>query len=712
MTPLEKVVERLEVKGCNPRPRAGQWQSQCPAHEDKTPSLSITETGEGKVLLHCHAGCDSRAVMDSLELEYKDLFTPDPQRDTGRKQKEYIYRDADSEPVFRVVKYLDQDGNKSFRQNAYLGDGNYAHTLGQTTKILYCLPRVISAINTGRHIWIVEGEKDVENLSFATGAIATCNPGGADNGTGGKFTPPMIASLDGAIGINIIIDNDAPGERHGRYLAENLTSPVMVWRSPFAKDISDHLKDGHGLADLELLYDSTEPNEWLHTALPTEPIAADPDDHGWQFKTLGEHIGSGWEDVNPTILTKTDGQSLFYRGKVNSIYGESGCCKTWVLALAMAQELAQGHDIAYIDFEDRASTLAERLYILGCNKTQVEQHTHYSHPYAANTPQEIENLVEYLTVRNVTLVGIDSTGEALALNSLNPNADEEVAAWYREIPKRLAETEASIVLVDHSPKNDDHSSGHAIGSQRKKAAIDGASYKIKNPTPFSKEYSTKIGKVTIKCTKDRHGTYANGAQVADILVAHLDPTAPRTNEFHTLRMTILDPKSDTSEESIDQIILKYLADQPEQSVTADKMDGGLMALGVSPRELIRDTRVRLVNEGKLCLEKVSGKHIYSLPNDLAEPSENNAFGEVSGEVITSLNDLAETPRQNLATLALSRILDGEPTATGILSSTARRNAAVLNAADGEVLREPTLDEDLDEAIYAEIDNQYDRKEGR
>jgi hypothetical protein len=650
--------------------------------------------------------------MDSLELEYKDLFTPDPQRDTGRKQKEYIYRDADSEPVFRVVKYLDQEGNKSFRQNAYLGDGNYAHTLGQTTKILYCLPRVLNGIANGKHIWIVEGEKDVENLSFATGKIATCNPGGADNGTGGKFTPQMIASLDGAIGIAIIIDNDLPGERHGRYLAENLSSPVTVWRSPFNKDISDHLDAGHGLVDLELVYDSNEPNDWLHTALPTEPIAADPDDHGWQFKTLGEHIGSGWEDVTPTILTKTDGQSLFYRGKVNSIYGESGCCKTWVLALAMAQELAQGHHIAYIDFEDRASTLAERLYILGCNKIQVEQHTHYSHPYAANTPQEIENLVEYLTVYNVTLVGIDSTGEALALNSLNPNADEEVAAWYREIPKRLAETEASVVLVDHSPKNDDHSSGHAIGSQRKKAAIDGASYKIKNPKPFSKEYSLKVGQITIKCTKDRHGTYANGTQVADILVSHLDPTALRISEFHTLRMTILDPKSDTSEESIDQKILKYLANQPERSATADKMDGGLMALGVKPRELIRDTKIRLVNEGKLCLEKVSGKHIYSLPNDLAEPSENNASGEVYGEVKTTPNDLAETPRQNLAALAPSTIKDGEPTDTGTIISLPRRNAASLIAADGEVTREPTEDPYGDNNLLGHVDEpHYDKRTG-
>jgi hypothetical protein len=30
---------------------------RCPAHQDKTPSLSIGESADGVVLFHCHAGC-------------------------------------------------------------------------------------------------------------------------------------------------------------------------------------------------------------------------------------------------------------------------------------------------------------------------------------------------------------------------------------------------------------------------------------------------------------------------------------------------------------------------------------------------------------------------------------------------------------------------------------------------------------------------------
>ena len=34
----------------------GSYTACCPAHDDKTPSLSITEISDG-VLIHCHAGC-------------------------------------------------------------------------------------------------------------------------------------------------------------------------------------------------------------------------------------------------------------------------------------------------------------------------------------------------------------------------------------------------------------------------------------------------------------------------------------------------------------------------------------------------------------------------------------------------------------------------------------------------------------------------------
>lgn len=48
--------------------RAGNsWMARCPSHDDSTPSLSITETRNGKLLVHCHAGCEQTAVIAALQ---------------------------------------------------------------------------------------------------------------------------------------------------------------------------------------------------------------------------------------------------------------------------------------------------------------------------------------------------------------------------------------------------------------------------------------------------------------------------------------------------------------------------------------------------------------------------------------------------------------------------------------------------------------------
>ncbi len=73
MTPIENVLNRLEkVKQRQP----GQWSACCPAHADKGPSLSIRETTDGAVLLHCFAGCEVGAVVAAMGLQLHELFPP------------------------------------------------------------------------------------------------------------------------------------------------------------------------------------------------------------------------------------------------------------------------------------------------------------------------------------------------------------------------------------------------------------------------------------------------------------------------------------------------------------------------------------------------------------------------------------------------------------------------------------------------------------
>lgn len=65
------LLERLEkVRHTGPN----RWISRCPAHTDGSPSLSIREAEGGRVLIHCHAGCDPGAILDAVGLEFAALF--------------------------------------------------------------------------------------------------------------------------------------------------------------------------------------------------------------------------------------------------------------------------------------------------------------------------------------------------------------------------------------------------------------------------------------------------------------------------------------------------------------------------------------------------------------------------------------------------------------------------------------------------------------
>ena len=60
----------------------GRWLARCPAHEDGSPSLSIRELDDGRVLLHDFGGCGTHAVLEALGFEMAALF-PERLRGTG-----------------------------------------------------------------------------------------------------------------------------------------------------------------------------------------------------------------------------------------------------------------------------------------------------------------------------------------------------------------------------------------------------------------------------------------------------------------------------------------------------------------------------------------------------------------------------------------------------------------------------------------------------
>lgn len=71
MTPADKILSRLDKVRLV---KTNRWLALCPAHPDKTPSLQITETADGTLLVKCWAGCTAAEVTSAAGLKMRDLF--------------------------------------------------------------------------------------------------------------------------------------------------------------------------------------------------------------------------------------------------------------------------------------------------------------------------------------------------------------------------------------------------------------------------------------------------------------------------------------------------------------------------------------------------------------------------------------------------------------------------------------------------------------
>src|SRR5262252_9477045 len=132
---IHACLERLKgVRRCG-----DGWTARCPAHDDQKPSLSIKVGEDGRVLLHCHAGCTTKDILAELGMTFVDLFEPSddkPVVDGGasadrKLEATYPYVDEQGRPLYEVRRYSD----KSFRQHRPNGRPG----IRGIRRVLYCL---------------------------------------------------------------------------------------------------------------------------------------------------------------------------------------------------------------------------------------------------------------------------------------------------------------------------------------------------------------------------------------------------------------------------------------------------------------------------------------------------------------------------------------------------------------------------------------------
>ena len=202
---------------------------------------------------------------------------------------------------------------------------------------------------------------------------------------------------------------------------------------------------------------------------------------------------------------------LFYRARINSVQGASGDGKSWAALAGIVERIQRDEVAALIDWEDNPDGIASRLLALGLTPRQIAR-VDYRNPATGIGSQWARSALAGMERRGPSIVVLDSVGEAMAASGVDGNADGEVAAWMARV-KAISRWECrpAVVLVDHIPKDPDSRSPGAIGSQRKLAAVTGASYRSTQVVAFSR---TKAGKLKLTVEKDRLGNRAKGSVAA------------------------------------------------------------------------------------------------------------------------------------------------------------------------------------------------------
>lgn len=238
-------------------------------------------------------------------------------------------------------------------------------------------------------------------------------------------------------------------------------------------------------------------------------------DASWTPVDLGPVLDGTRRQPMPTVLRRADEEYLLYAAAVNGIHGDSGAGKGWAVCFVLDQELRAGRTVVLLDFEDSADSIVGRLTALGTSPEGILDRLIYIRPQTEFGTTEVAHVVAQCVNRLASLVVIDSLGEAFALEGIDENKDVEVGPWYRRVARRIAETGAAVLLIDHSTKAADNPL-YPSGSKRKRAAVTGASYLAEATKPFVKGEG---GRLRLTCAKDRHGNYRRGEVVGNLVMA-------------------------------------------------------------------------------------------------------------------------------------------------------------------------------------------------
>jgi hypothetical protein len=438
------------------------WQTRCPAHKDRNPSLSISEGRNGGVLVHCHAGCPTEAVLGAVGLTLADLANGNDQPKTAARTivDTYDYHDADAKLLFQVVRYAPKD----FRQRRPDGNGGWIWKMEGVRRVPFRLPQVIAAVKRGQPVYICEGEKDCLAMERA-GFCATTNPGGA-----GKWLTDYAPPFKGAA-VVVIADKDDPGRHHAQAVARELhgtAASVKVLEVPDVdgkpcKDAADFLSAGGQAADLDELMEKAPAWEVqsAECGMRSGECGANGSSDPWL--ALVEDGADMQVQALPPVIEIVQG--IVAEFSKLSVASSAKSYKTW-LTLHMALAIAHGADflgrqttrrkVLYVNLELKPATFTRRLQAIAKHLGIAVDRTWFRHlplrgKLARLTVHEIVSRIIALARQvDAAVVILDPLFKLNIEGEENSSRDQTV--FLNELDRITTEGHCTAIFNDHSGK--------------------------------------------------------------------------------------------------------------------------------------------------------------------------------------------------------------------------------------------------------------------
>jgi len=403
------------------------WKCLCPLHDDKTPSLDITNGDKQALIFHCKAGCDQKELFNYIkDAGYlPELKKEEPRPKDNRPRREvcsYFYTSADGEVLFEKVRYEpkffsmfhDVDGRRVSGKNGAESPLYMRHTLNDIKH---------------KTVIITEGEKDCDFVIKNYGYLCTSPPNGA-----GSWSPEFNSVFTGA-DVVICPDNDNAGRLFADKVEQSLSNfarSVLRIVIPSGKDVSD----------------------WAGSKEEFDALVLDKPDYRLSFSSADD-LAMDAKPANYLI------NHVLERDSHGMLAGASGAYKSFMI-LRMAHSICTGVDF----FGKKCFETGLVVYVCGEGKTALSRRIKaltlvkggfdgrllvLDQKISIDNENDIKDLAVQLQDIRPALVIFDTFSSMNSKTNENDNSD--VASALSFLKSHLSNDYTSSIIVHHFGKD-------------------------------------------------------------------------------------------------------------------------------------------------------------------------------------------------------------------------------------------------------------------